>query len=285
MGTGNNVSASLVKKDYSLGPDNAQDLAGTGQKSFVDISRNGIQVLRINSQFKAVGFNAFKFPHCIDDQRWCDFVEHIVGSNDFKTAVSGSDTVYSMWDNKVTLIPTALYNENQQQANLEFLFGNTVGLGIRSQELQGQDSIGVYALPSGLSGIISKPIANSYLHWLNSISNNTGTVANVTIGDSQFGLVVRRNDALLFSNWFEIKKVEDILYFIMATLESLSILHSDVELVLSGEIEKNDAVHSAIGKFISNVSFGNRPKNLEYAYAFKELASHKYPFIFSTACA
>lgn len=284
METGNNISPSLVKKDYNLQPDNDQDLAGNGQKSFVVLTRNGVQILRINSKFKAVSFNSFKFPHCTDDTRWCNFIQAILNSEDFKDTIGNSKISYSVYDNYATLIPNALFRANQKQPDFEFLFGSSNSNSVRSQELQSPESVGVYGIPKDFEHIISEPISNSYLHWVNSLST-TGTCAQLFVTENQMALVIKRNDDLLFNNWFDVKNADDMLYFLMATLETLNILHSEAKITLWGDIDKNDSVHSTIGKFISNISFGNRPKNLEYAYSFKDLPSHKFPFIFSTACA
>ncbi len=103
--------------------------------------------------------------------------------------------------------------------------------------------------------------------------------------EKQFALVVFKDASLVFSNWFQFGKPEDVLYYLMASLESLKILHSEVEVSLNGNIEKGDAMHTTIAKYISKLSFGKRPKNLTYSYSFKELQEHRFPFIFEAACA
>lgn len=284
METGNNISASLVKKEFDLHPDNDNDLAENGQHSFVDISRNSIAVLRVNSNLKTVAFKTFKYPYCIDDNRWVEFIQHVLDLEEFKTTVSQSEISYSLWDNKTMLIPNALFAEDKKQGEFEFLFGSGVDLTIESQNLQSSDIVGVYGVPKGIENLIHNSVSSSYLHWLSSLPND-GIVAHLYVLDGHMSLTVKREDALLFSNWFDVKNAEDTLYFLMATLETLNILHSEVKIILWGDVAKNESVHSTIGKFISNISFGNRPKNLEYAYSLKDLPSHKFPFIFSTACA
>lgn len=284
METGNNISTSLVKKEFDLHPDNENDLAENGQHSFVEFSRNRIAVLRVNSNFKTVAFRSFKYPYCVDDNRWVAFIQHIFELDEFNTAVSKTELSYSVWDNKTMLIPNALFSEDKKQSEFEFLFASSVDLTIESQKLQSSDSVGIYGVPNGIKSLIPNSVSNSYLHWLNSLSND-GIVAHLFVVDGHISLTIKRNDALLFTNWFEVKNADDTLYFLMATLETLNILHSEVKITLWGDVAKNDSVHSTLGRFISNITFGNRPKNLEYAYSFKDLPSHKFPFIFSTACA
>jgi hypothetical protein len=70
----------------------------------------------------------------------------------------------------------------------------------------------------------------------------------------------------------------------MAALETLKILHTEIEMELSGPIDKGDEVHSTLSKYLSKISFRKRPKNLSYSYSFNEMPEHRYPFIFATAC-
>jgi hypothetical protein len=282
--TGNNISASLVKKEYDLLPDNEKAFAENGHHSFVDVSRTRLTILRVSSEFKTVAFKVYKYPYCIDDNRWADFIQHVLETEEFKTAVYQSAVSYSLWDNKTMLIPTALFTEDKKRDEFEFLFESTVGRTIESQNLQSSDSVGVYGIPEGIESLLSSPISNSYLHWVNTLSGE-GIVAHLFVVDHHMSLTIKRDDALQISNWFEVKNADDMLYYLMATLETLNILHSEIKITLWGDVDKNDSVHSTIGRFISKISFGNRPNNLEYAYSFKDLPSHKFPFVFSTACA
>ncbi len=284
METGNNLSAPLVKKEYHLQPDHERELTDSGLLGYVDISRNGVRLLKLNSKFKAVEFCSFKFPYSKDNQRWATFVRDVLESEEYQSLNSCSSISYSVFDNRCTLVPTSLFSKDFGKTSLEFLCGELQSETLYDQELESVESVGVYSVPDGISELVGKNIDNSFFHWVNAL-NGQGTQGHIFSCEDQFALIIKKDSKLLFCNWFQAKSEDDKLYFLMATLESLNILHADLSLVLWGDIIKNKATHSTLGKFISNISFGIFPKSLTFAYSFKELPAHNHPMIFSFACA
>ena len=280
------MSSSLFKQEFYLKADNEQETAQNGLLSFVDISRSGIQILKRNKTFKAIEFASFIFPFSSENSTWSKNTTQILESVKFKAFISNTEVAFSTSDSLVTLIPASLYSEKEKATNFEFLFGVSDDLLIQTQEITTSDTIGVFGIPKGIINAVSKPIQSSYLNWTDGIvGESTKVEANLIFNDKQFALVIRKEGKLIYSNWFEYSKSDDVLYYLMASLETLKILHSEVAVVLSGKISKDGEVYSTIAKFISNLSLGKRSKNLTYSYSFKDLPEHRFPFIFSSACA
>ena len=280
------MSSPLFKQEFYLKADNEQETAQSGLLSFVDISRSGIQILKRNKTFKAIEFVSFQFPFSSDNSIWSNHVSALIESDDFKTFVSDSEATFSISDSQTTLIPASLYVDKEKTKNFEFLFGESQNVLIQNQTLSNSDAVGIFSIPKGTTEAISKPIQSSYLNWIDSLpTDSTKVRANLILSEKQFALVIQKEGKLIFSNWFEYSKSADILYYLMASLETIKILHSEVEVILSGRVEKGDEIHTSIAKFISKLSLGKRPKNLTYSYSFKEIPEHRFPFIFSASCA
>ena len=280
------MSTPLFKKNIHLKADNEQETAQVGLLSFVDISRSGIQILKRNKAFKVIEFIEYRFPFSSDNGVWNKSVLEVVGSDDFQTNIAKSVSQFGMSDSKVTLVPSSLYSESQKTESFQFLFEQSNDDCVLSQTLSNFDATGVFSLPKVLSESISGIIQSSYLNWLETHSTDSSRLkANLVLENKQFALVIVKEGKLLLENWFAYEKANDVLYYLMASLESLKILHSEIDVVLSGEVDKGDDVHSAISKFISKLSFAKRPKNLTYSYSFKDIPEHRYPFIFASACA
>ncbi|MDP6908755.1 MAG: DUF3822 family protein [Flavobacteriales bacterium] len=228
---------------------------------------------------------SFEFPHCTDDERWFHFSESLFNSSEYRNFVKGTEVKRSISDSRVVVIPKAVYSAKKESV---FTFTNISGknASILNQDLPQLDAVGQYAIPKNLEALLESGVTNSYLTWLNQITSAPKRVViNLLIWQNRFALVASKEGKLLFSNWFSSSKEEDVLYFLMATLEGLNILHTEVSVVLNGQIEKNDDLHSLLGKYISKLSFASLPATLKYSYSFKELPAHRYPLVFHTACA
>ena len=287
METGNKIlSTPLFKKKIHLKADNEQETAQIGLLSFIDISRSGVQILKRNKAFKVIELIDYVFPFSSDNGVWNKNVLEVVGSADFQTHMAESESKFALSDSKVTAVPTSLFSESRKTETFQFLFEESNDDLVLNQALSNIDATGVFSLPKVLSESISGPIQSSYLDWIETLSTDSSRLkANLVLENKQFALIILKEGKLLLANWFAFEKANDVLYYLMASLESLKILHSEIDVVLSGEVDKGDDVHSAISKFISKLSFAKRPKNLTYSYSFKEIPEHRYPFIFASACA
>lgn len=275
------------KQELYLKADNDQETDQNGLLSFVDISRSGIQILKRDKTFKVIEFSSFKLPISLNDATWSDNVSEIIFSSDFKSFTTNTETRFFISDSKVILVPASLYSDADRQKNFEFLFNHSEGCKIQEQRLSNSDTVGIIGIPQGIVAVVSKPIKSTYISWLDRLhANASNTQIQLVLDKKEFALVVFKNGKLVFSNWFEFIKSEDVLYYLMASLESLQILHSEANVVLNGKIEKGNSVFTTISKYISKLSFGKRPSNLTYSYSLKQqLPEHRFPFIFAASCA
>ena len=287
METGNkHLTSYTFKQEFYLKADNEQETVGVGLLSFVDVSRSGVQVLKVNRSFKALEFASYAFPYCSSNAVWRNNLISVLDSAEFKTITENSEINYSISDRLSTLIPSSLYSSVEKRSTFQFVFGHIDDILIQEQAISNSDAIGLFGIPSWLSDMLGTSITSSYLTWIDEAPNHSkGAMAHLTVNENEFSLVIFRDGKLVFNNWFQYSKFDDVLYFLMASLESLQILYSEVELILSGKIDKNGPVYSSLAKYISNIAFSKRPKKMTYSYSFGQLPEHRFPFIFAAACA
>lgn len=280
------MASPVYKKQIHLKADNEQETADVGLQSFVDISRDSIQILKVNKAFKAIELFSYSFPYSSNNGVWTAQTKELIESGEFQDAIGDSNKHFSVSDNSVTLIPSSLYSESTMKENFEFVFGRTEELNLRQYQFKNSEIVGIHALPTELLNVIGEDHSSSFLIWVDElIGNSQRTSAHLILEATQFALVIFRDSKLAFSNWFSYGKPDDVLYFLMATLESLNILHSDIRLVLGGTVNKGDETFQTISRFISKISFQKAPKNLTYSYSFSQLSEHRFPYLFATACA
>jgi hypothetical protein len=276
----------LVKKELHLKPDNEQEAADGRLSCFVDISRNGIQLLKLNEALKTIEFVTWAFPNSETDAVWAEYVKEVLINDEFRSTVAESPCKFSVSDCDVTIIPETLFSESIGQSQIDFLFGESDGSQIIEQKLNNTDGVGVFRIPNALVEKITGSVSASFITWIDGLlGSSTGVKVNMILKEKRFSLTIQKDGKLLFSNWFNHSKPDDVLYFLMASLESMNILHSDVELILAGPVDKGDELHGILSRFISKISFAKRPKNLTYNYAFNQIPEHRFPFILAVACA
>jgi hypothetical protein len=284
--TGSNLlTNSIFRTEFHLRADNEHEESSNGLICHINISQSGIQILKLNKELKAVEFRSFLIPNSTSDSVWSEHLRTTLNSPEFVTECVDPNCSYSVSTSKVVLIPASLHATEKSALNYQFMFGDSEGVKLSEQQLINTDIIGIQGIPNGVDELIGNSVSSSFLNLVNQLHpESSRTRAHLTLEGKEFALVIFKGSELEFSNWFRFDTAEDVLYYLMATLETLKILHSEIEIELSGHVDKGDEIHSAISKYLSKISFRKRPKNLNYSYSFKDMPEHRYPFIFAAAC-
>ncbi len=86
---------------------------------------------------------------------------------------------------------------------------------------------------------------------------------------------------LLYYNQFAIKQFSDYVKYIMMVMKTLNLSQESSQVVLWGYIGKNSPHYVEFYKYINNVTFGGRPKNISFGYMFDEVQEHHFFDLFS----
>jgi hypothetical protein len=81
---------------------------------------------------------------------------------------------------------------------------------------------------------------------------------------------------LQYYNQFTIKHFSDYIHYIMLVMKSLRRDQKTSKVLLWGYIGKNSPYYNEFYKYISNVTFGERPKYLKFGYMFDEIQDHYF---------
>ena len=85
-------------------------------------------------------------------------------------------------------------------------------------------------------------------------STRQGTVAFMHLAESQMDLAVFSNKKLLFFNSFVFSSPEDIMYFLLFSLEQLELDLDSLKLRLLGEVTAADRIYELCTEYLENVS-------------------------------
>lgn len=281
------MSSSAFRKALYLGPDKESLGLTEDFQPVVLISRDSVAVLKIQGSSNASELSVFEFAYKSNDENWTATVSSVLDSEDFLGTIKNQKPAFWITDSRMTVVPQALYDPEKAPDNIKLLFENSEELEVLSESLLTNELTLLTGIPKGIKNKLGQNPKNAVLPVLDQSFMQSSNASNVSVivENKRFLLIVITGTELKFCNWFSFEKAEDLLYFLMATLESLNILHSEVKLQLSGEVEKGDAVYSCLSKFISKINFTTRPKSLSYSYSFSKAAEHRFPLLFAAACA
>lgn len=251
-----------------------------GCQSFIDISNNSIELINLSVERKVIDFARFTFPTTINADSLSNRISEVLNSSEFKELLMGKEPKFSFGESNTSIIPSALFSEKEIEnvALLENLDANKCS----SQTLSNHEAIGVFQ--SNEFDSIST-LSNSFLFWIDQLDFSVQSPnIQLVIGEIKTTIVLANKGRMQLVNSFETNSENDILYFILAALESQEILHSSTSICLWGNISKGDKTHQKISKYFKTVTFGKLPSSLTYAYSISKLESHRYPFIFAAVC-
>ncbi len=263
------------REALNLRPDRPEESASSTCNDYLGISRSSVALLRVDTQtMKTLSLRAVSFPYCEDDHRWSQAVSEIVdswGTNMFQVAVIG--------DVACSIIPSDLITVGgasvHRMLNLEH--GDLNGLRVVSAPLHPWDAQCFSLIPDGmLEAIPARTILPENACWVPSLLRSAVPVhAHLNVAERSVSIAVLKGRQCVLMNAYERQSAEDVLYFLMAALEQLAILHTEVRVTLYGEVKDGDAVHTLLKRYISNLTFAERPAELSYSYSFKELPNHQ----------
>lgn len=206
------------------------------------------------------------------------------------TGISFKSISCAIAHNKFTLVPTALFDEETKNSLLGFNHPIEKEEKIHSDKLQNLEARNLFTIPKGIESLIRKHFTNThFIHSATSFiegllvqnKNNAGKKVFSNFHSSYFEIVILDGREVLFSNAFKYKTPEDIAYYILFVYEQLHLNPEEIELTLSGAIEKTATEHALLFNYIRHVKFAARPDNFQYSYKLEEIPSHKFWNLFT----
>ena len=208
-----------------------------------------------------------------------DIILYIKEKNIFKNNFSKVLISYVGFPN--TLIPKEIYNKNNEKEILKF--NTNIYKKIFANELVSQDAIIVYTIPNEIITLtkVLFPIANYIaqekilIDLFYNKQKNTECVY-LSIYSQQVIITVFNGKKLIFNNTFDFKTSEDLLYYVLFTLEQLQLSRENVKVVLLGLIKNNDLNYKLLYEYIRNITFINRDEKVNIPNELRELEEHEF---------
>lgn len=187
---------------------------------------------------------------------------------------------------KSTLIPTPLFDakEEENYTKLNFTFSDDQI--IRTDKLVNVDAYKLYTVPKHLIDLLNRLFPGHHLFSHAGILIESLLILNknqparkrcyVNVRNSYLDIIITEGRKLLYYNAFNYKTKEDFIYYLIFVLDQLKLNPEEIELVLSGYIDKNSKLFELVYKYVRNITFPPLTDSFNYSYIFNDIPTHHY---------
>jgi len=162
-----------------------------------------------------------------------------------------------------SLVPQPLFDEDQLPNYLKYNAKILASDHLDYDVIEGLESVNVYVPFANVNNYLYdlfgefefKHSGTVMLETLIKLpSSRQGSICYLHLAESQMDLAVFASKKLLFYNSFTVSSPEDVLYFLLFSLEQLSLDPESLKLRLLGEVAEDDQVYEFCTEYFENVS-------------------------------
>ena len=190
-----------------------------------------------------------------------------------------------------TLVPKALYNTNNKADYLKFNSKILRTDFITEDEIAINESLNVYVPYVNINNYIFETFGEFvYKHsssvLIDSILQQDNTAENPTvyinINKNSIELLVVDKGQLQLFNVFEYNSKEDFIYYILFVFEQLKLDPETTPIILSGKINKNDALYNILYTYVRHIDFMRKDFNFKISNTIEDDALHHHYLILNS---
>jgi hypothetical protein len=221
-----------------------------------------------------LGIENFEFGKAGSEAEIIPMMEELLQENKWLN-LTFSQIFILINNNCSTLVPLALFNENEKKIYLGFNQAFSETDLVNFNVLKNNQAVLVYSLPEILSDFLDKkwPEAKK-IHYSSCVvealsaqfknrTDNKTLFVNLRV--DSFDIIYFSDAKLFFYNNFSFKTKEDFIYFLLATMEQLGLSPEETKLKLAGKITEESTNFHILKEYIRYQAFIE--KNDSYNYS------------------
>jgi hypothetical protein len=252
----------------------------------IQLSQDGFSfcIFHDESQ-KFLSIESVSFADRIRPGEDCDFLRKYYSESKWlKLDFKSLNILYE--SKKTTLIPSPLYDESEKETYSTFNFNLDKGHVLKSEKLVMLDAFILYTVPKDILDTLNHLFPNYTLmshtgRLIEGLIISNKNLQNqkrafVNVRNSHLDLVFLEGSKLHYCNSFPYKSKEDFIYYVIFVMEQLGLNPEEIELRLSGFIDKNSMLFELIYKYVRNIDFQKPSESFNYSYIFNEVPLHYY---------
>jgi hypothetical protein len=187
---------------------------------------------------------------------------------------------------KSTLIPGPLFEESEKENYSRFNFNIPDGHLVLHDQISILDAFHLYTVPQQIVNTVKELFPTSGLFCQSSALIESLLILNknrpaskrsfANVRNSNVDIVITDGRKLLYYNAFPYRTTEDFIYYIMFVYEQLQLNPEEIELVLSGFIDRDSKLFDITYKYIRNVNFQHYTDSFQFSYVFNDVPAHYF---------
>jgi len=184
-----------------------------------------------------------------------------------------------------TLVPKPLFDEERLKDYISYNTKAYANDYFVYDEIKNQDMVSVYIPYVNINNFLLDQYKEfDFKHYSNILIESLLGIYKYSlvphmfahINDNHFELIVIANKKLQLYNTFKFSTKEDFIYYVLFTSEQLKLNPEKFELVLLGNIEKDDELYKMAYTYVRNVSLLENRSKYQYDDSFTEIDKRKY---------
>lgn len=184
-----------------------------------------------------------------------------------------------------TLVPKSLFDEERMRDYLKYSSKTYTNDYIVHDELENHDMVNVYIPFVNVNNFFLERFGSfEYKHFSTILVNNLLNTYKFSehphmfayVGEQEFQIVVIADHKLVFYNSFTYNSKEDFIYYILFTAEQLNLNPEKFELVLAGNVEKDNELYTIAYTYVRKVSLLENRSELKFPANIKESSKRRH---------
>lgn len=182
-----------------------------------------------------------------------------------------------------TLVPFELY-EKEDKENL-FALNHELNDEVLLEDNLREEIINLHAVPKLFFQTIKNILPAATLRSQSSILINNFTNLNLKVEtmflylkDSFVNIVVTKGKNLLFQNKFNYVTKEDLLFYVLFSIQELNFSNEDINTIVYGNVTENE--FNILYDYIRNIKYGNKLKDISCSNEFNSIENHCYSILY-----
>tara|TARA_B100001057_G_scaffold114856_1_gene113311 strand:- start:456 stop:1283 length:828 start_codon:yes stop_codon:yes gene_type:complete len=182
-----------------------------------------------------------------------------------------------------TLVPYELF-EKKDKENL-FALNHELNDEVLLEDNLREEIINLHAVPKLFFQTIKNILPDAALRSQSSILINNFTNLNLKVEtmflylkDSFVNIVVTKGKNLLFQNKFNYVTKEDLLFYVLFSIQELNFSNEDINTIVYGNVTEDE--FSILYDYIRNIKYGNKLKDISCSNEFNSIENHCYSILY-----
>lgn len=259
----------------------------------VHIGQRDLQVGVIDSQHERfVLLEDYVFPSIGSNEELFHLLDSLFDAHALLKAAFWKGIKISVKNNKFIQVPEALFVPGAEHEYLKFNAQLDQDHEVVSISNRRTKAVTVFAVPRSLKQWLAALYPNNtpvFIHQSAALiegithfsQGQKGNPLYIYVDRFKLHILSCREGNLLYYNQFAIKQFSDYIKYIMLVMKSLNLDQATSQVILWGYIGRNSPHYNEFYKYINNVIFGQRPKNLSFGYMFDEVQDHHFFDLYS----